>query len=665
MNNEKRTLTQLIRIIFNMLIVSLLITTTTLQVLNLNTLLVSDAEKVITNNTMIATAEFNGWMKNQLATLTTLKNDIQVLELYNNLDDKNNFDKMEKLLASHVKDSFDIAMIYIATDAKAFPNSDGWVGPSDYDPTTRGWYIGAMNSNSFYLTAPYIDANSGELVITLAEKLVNERNQPVGVLGLDIKMTILEEVILSLSSDDGTYLFIIDENEEIIIHPNPDFQTSDTKTVTLSSTGGDYGSMLGKPEGTVHKITTSFGDVAYSKFKSIPDIPWRIISNYPARYVTQQLWEEILSAFVICILAIVIGGFVISKFTRRYISPIEKSVKAITQIKEGQLTIDTSDISRDSYEINILVGVIDDLSHALTTYIKEISYILSSFAQGDFTKEPTQVYVGDFKEIQVSMIDIRKTLSELLTETNISSNEVNAGANQITQSAYQLANLTIEQSQLLHEFRDSTLGVTQDIINSIGQIDKSYKIIKDVTHKAKDGKEVVNEMVNSMQQITNSTEQISEVITAIDAIADQTNLLALNAAIESARAGEAGKGFAIVANEVRDLAAKTSEIVQEIYDMIKVNLESVQQGERMVALTSQSLDAIVGASVESVELSKLVRDNALEQKLSLEQVVEGTERLSTEISKNTSISQENVAVSEELSARATLLENQMSNFIIK
>ncbi len=461
-----------------------------------------------------------------------------------------------------------------------------------------------------------------------------------------------------------TYVFIVAENQQIILHPNSIYQSTDTNPVYLNKIGADYSPLDAVGESQIARTKTAGGYSAYSTYQFVPNTSWTIISNYPTKYVTQSIIQEIIIAILVGTGAMLGSIILLRMFVARYIKPIEETVDILGQLQKGQLNIDTSHIIKDSYEVEQLSIAIDGLSTMLTSYIREISSTLSSFAGGDFTKTPTQKYIGDFTEIQTSLQDISKSLRNVLQTTTTTSQEVNAGAEHIATSAMELASLTTEQTEMLYDFRENTIQVTNEVIGSIKNIDTSYDLVEQMTNKAIDGKETANKMVDSMQRITKSTNEITEIISSIDSIANQTNLLALNAAIEAARAGESGKGFAIVATEVRELAAKTSTTVKEIYEIINNNLHSVRQGEEMVNLTTIALESIVEASTESMEVSKKVRDNALSQKASLEEIVKGTERLSTEISKNSAISQENVALSEELASQSNSLQSQLDKFII-
>ncbi len=196
------------------------------------------------------------------------------------------------------------------------------------------------------------------------------------------------------------------------------------------------------------------------------------------------------------------------------------------------------------------------------------------------------------------------------------------------------------------------------------EVNSNYEIGRVMQQRAAECQQIASETIDAMQKITESTEEISQIINIIDSIAAQTNLLALNAAIESARAGESGKGFAVVANEVRDLAAKSSETVKEIQDIITKNLETVRLGEAKVNMTSKSLEEILQATKENDEISERVKDNTVAQQELLNEIIAGTNKLSIEIETSSDISTENANISLELSTQIASLKEQVSKFVI-
>ncbi|ONI42724.1 hypothetical protein AN640_07125, partial [Candidatus Epulonipiscium fishelsonii] len=642
-------LSKRIKVVFRPVIASLLGFLTILQIFYSSTNTINHSKAVAIQNSALAVEKLNSWLAEKFSLVDSLAKEIQIRQSYNDID------SLQDYLIKQADGRTEILTLGFATEEDKFANSLSWSPEPGYEPTLREWYIGALETDGIYLTLPYIDAASGHMVVSISKKVVND-NKVIGVLLIDITIDVLIDIIAESNQDAETYLFVIDKNENIVIHPNDEFNADINGTRHLSSTPGDYSEVLNNKENEVSAAITSHGASVYSTYTSIPNTNWTIISNYSKDSMYQNIVIQIILSTIVVFISIIISGIIINLFNKRYISPLEKLVETLNEIKDGNLNVSTSNIKKNSFEVNSLVEVTEDLSDNFKRYIMEISSILASFAEGDFTVTPNQNYQGDFNAIKTSLINISNTLGNMTKEITLSAKQVSIQAGDISESAIDLANITQDQSKLLESFKVNTIDITNKIKNDIQDIDRSYQIIQTMTEKAKDSNKLSDELVNSMCHISNSTQEIATVINYIEEIAGQTNLLALNAAIEAARAGEAGKGFAIVASEVRDLSGKTSEIVSQIHSIIKNNLHSVSQGEEIVKATVKAIDEILQSSQSTSEVSTIIKDNAMDQRQSLEEIVNGTSQLANELSKNSAISEENVATSQELAAQATQLE---------
>ncbi|OON97003.1 MAG: hypothetical protein ATN36_04590 [Epulopiscium sp. Nele67-Bin005] len=658
---QKRSLSKQTRIVFNILMICTLVSTTIFQIANLTLSTTRASVSALGQRTSLVASEFEGWLENQLLLVELISTELEINKSYTDLE---TLEKYFMELIPKITDEPNTTIYFVETTKSAdgtygIAHSTNWRAAAGDDLTQRGWWQGAMATNGIYITDLYFNNSRQEFTITLTNQ-IKDNGRTVGIFGINLTAQPVIE-LLKETSGEGE-VFIINEQGEIIFHEDPELQPEVDAVVYPTDINPYYSKVLEAKAGEVVRIPSGI-DVIYSAYTPLANTNWQIVSSEVST-ITLQILGHIGLSIVAMSISFIITGILINKFTNRYMSPIEQVTELLTQVSKGSMKVDTSNIDCETIELERLVTATNDLSKTISGYIFEISEVLQAFSEGDFTKTPEQVYIGDFGQMKESMIEIANNLRGLLGDTLSSADDVSAGSEHIANSAIQLATITMEQHELLVQFKDTTQSITEKMISDIEQIDKSYNIIQEMTHKANDSKAIANDMVDAMSQITSSTKQISEVISSIDDIANQTNLLALNAAIEAARAGEHGKGFSIVATEVRELSIKTREIVQDIYDMLRINLDSVNKGEEMVGLTTSALNNIVEATIESAEVSKQIKDNSLEQRDSLSKIVDGTSQLFKEVSKTSSISQENVAVSEELAAQAVSLKGQMEHFKI-
>jgi len=175
----------------------------------------------------------------------------------------------------------------------------------------------------------------------------------------------------------------------------------------------------------------------------------------------------------------------------------------------------------------------------------------------------------------------------------------------------------------------------------------------------------MQELMNSMQQISISSKQIYEIISAIEEIAEQTNLLALNAAIEATRADEAGKGFAVVAEEVRHLAEQSSLAVYNTTKIIESSLSLISNGEKLAEETAASLDTIVKNVDDTAELVRQITIASENQTEAITEMTAGVDQISQVVKTNSATAEELATSTEELVSQTQLIESEMYKYKFK
>lgn len=190
----------------------------------------------------------------------------------------------------------------------------------------------------------------------------------------------------------------------------------------------------------------------------------------------------------------------------------------------------------------------------------------------------------------------------------------------------------------------------------------AYEQVKDSTDKAEIEKQKMEELAAEMKYITEISKEIENIITAIEDIASQTNLLSLNASIEAARAGEAGKGFAVVADQIGKLASDSAQSAVNTRELINKTLVEIEKGNTITISTAESFDQIIVNMKSFAELAHQSTENANEQASALKQIEEGIEQIAGATQNTATSSEENSAISVNLSDKSTKLDELVKRF---
>ncbi|MEO8805434.1 MAG: methyl-accepting chemotaxis protein [Burkholderiaceae bacterium] len=233
---------------------------------------------------------------------------------------------------------------------------------------------------------------------------------------------------------------------------------------------------------------------------------------------------------------------------------------------------------------------------------------------------------------------------------------------EIAQGNNDLSVRTEQAAASVEETASSMEQMTAAVKNNADTASQATALSSAASSAAAKGGRAVSDVVNTMNEIANSSKEITDIIGVIDSIAFQTNILALNAAVEAARAGEQGRGFAVVASEVRGLAQRSAEAAKEIKALIGASVERVESGSRQVDDAGRTMDDIVAQVKQVSDLIAEIGSATIEQSAGITQVAQAIGHLDEITQQNAALVEQSAAAAESLKQQAMRLVEAVSVF---
>ncbi len=495
-------------------------------------------------------------------------------------------DTMESALATMHTDDMEPVMDYLEANLSKNPDAlmyycclayDGGVFPAnhsflDLDPTTRGWWIDAVETGGLIYTEPYTDFATGQMIVSIAKPFTMDGEQAVVL--ADITIDSLIEMVQNAGTDESVQSFLLAGDNSVITHENEAYLPKEEGNTILSD-------MLNIDlEG---EDVTTFQDYdgvsKYCVVREMETTGWRLGITQPTSVIGNEIRNNLMLPlavdFVLLALSVVLLNIVINGLLRPMAQMkvfIKEKVIGAKNCKEEK---------KEVKEISYLIG---ELENRVVSTIRK-------------TQQETGLIQEMISEMDSHVSDMNGNIMEIsaiMEETGASVTTQTASISDIDKNCQDVA-------KAMDELTKNTQTITERANEIIVKVEQM------VPELLEDKKNAISITLDSKKSLESAIEEtkiigkIAEVSKAISAIAGQTNLLALNASIEAARAGEAGRGFAVVADEIKQLSMTTGSEIDKVNELVEKVMESVNKLSDASNIVISFLDEIVLKDYDKLE----------------------------------------------------------------
>ena len=351
----------------------------------------------------------------------------------------------------------------------------------------------------------------------------------------------------------------------------------------------------------------------------------------------------------------------------------ELNAYVVVDVPQGELLGPVEHAIQVAALISAVVGlcvalvVIVLVGRAIAAPVRRAAMLLSEIAsgQGDLTRRMTIESEDEVGQLADAFNRFVSSMATLVLRVRASSSSIAIGSTQIAMGNADLSQRTEEQAGNLERTAASMEEITAAVKNNTETAHTAAQMASSASEAAAQGGRVVGEVVTTMEQISEASRKIADIVVLIDSIAFQTNILALNAAVEAARAGEQGRGFAVVASEVRNLAQRSAQAAKEIKTLIEDSAGTVNVGSRLVVDAGKVMGDVVSQVQGVSTMMKEITSASVEQSAGIGQIGDAVQQLDSVTQQNAALVEQSAAAAESLKQQAADLARLVAVFKVE
>jgi len=302
------------------------------------------------------------------------------------------------------------------------------------------------------------------------------------------------------------------------------------------------------------------------------------------------------------------------------------------------------------------------IQRSITKPLARALELAEAVAAGDLSRDVSVDSTDEIGRLLQALRTATGNLGRMLHDVRGNAESVSTASAEIAQGNADLSQRTEEQASALQQTAATMEQLGTTVRNNAGNATQANQLARGASDMAVKGGGVVDQVVETMKGISESSRKIADIIGTIDGIAFQTNILALNAAVEAARAGEQGRGFAVVASEVRTLAKRSADAAKEIKSLIGASVERVERGTALVDQAGTTMAEVVSSIKRVSDIVAEISAASAEQSSGVQQVGDAVGQMDQVTQQNAALVEESAAAAESLKMQALQLVQAVAVF---
>ncbi len=512
------------------------------------------------------------------------------------------------------------------------------------------------------LTTSSSTLTQGNLGIMMGMPVKSNGETIMYVVGI-YKYDALNDVIDSINIGKHGMAYVVNREGIVVGHPDHSLVLTESTLAQLSD---------GHEEATTRVTTgetgaTEFpigGEAMMVAFSPIRGTQWALVIQVPKADYNHYINAATIFAVICTMIVLFLSILLILRLSRSISRPVKSVTSRMVALSDGDLHTEVS-LVRSGDELEVLTQTLDSTVESVNRYISDIQQVLTQVADGNLRTNPQVDYKGDFTLIRKSLQTILASMNETIGGFRAAAARLARMSDQLNDQSGQLHQASIEQNQSTEALVCEVGHVKEQLSTVADNSGQASEKTNEIARRIETANTQMSALTGAMDNISSNALEITKIAKDIEDIAFQTSILAINASVEASHAGSAGRGFAVVAEEVKRLAAKSSEAARNATDIVSSTQSIIQTGVDLTADTADSLSAISSVSDQINQISDRLVTAVQDQENALAIMEERIANISAIADRNLQNATGTEKSSGLLAKEAVALQSQVRKFVLK